>query len=100
MGAPLAGFADEALLLARLIMGVVMLHYGVPKLRDPRKHVEDFVQTGFRPAWFWGMIIAVVEGVGIWKVAKAGKPFPDYSYDLLLLALVLLAFGPGRYSIA
>jgi uncharacterized membrane protein YphA (DoxX/SURF4 family) len=37
----------------------------------------------------------------VWKITKAKKPFTDYSYDLQLLAvaLVLLAFGPGRYSL-
>jgi uncharacterized membrane protein YphA (DoxX/SURF4 family) len=36
-----------------------------------------------------------------WKISKARKPFTDYSYDLqlLALALVLLAFGPGGHSI-
>ena len=34
--------------------------------------------------------------------AKWKKPFTDYSYDLLLLALclLLLALGPGAYSVA
>jgi uncharacterized membrane protein YphA (DoxX/SURF4 family) len=35
------------------------------------------------------------------KVTKAGKPFSDYSYDLLLvsLSLLLLVTGPGAFAI-
>ncbi len=81
--------------------------------------------TVFKPVALWASVILVVEFFGglammlglytwlaaalfgvematgtVWKVAKAGKPLTDYSYDLQLLALwlVLLAFGPGVYS--
>ena len=81
---------------------------------------------GFAPGWLWGSFVLVTEIGGglavivgfytwiaaaligiemltgaLWKVAKARKPFPEYSYDLLLLglALVLLAVGPGAYSV-
>jgi uncharacterized membrane protein YphA (DoxX/SURF4 family) len=35
------------------------------------------------------------------KATKWHKPFTDYSYDLLLLALclLLLALGPGAYRV-
>jgi uncharacterized membrane protein YphA (DoxX/SURF4 family) len=120
--APLASYADDMLLVARLVVGVVMVYYGWPKLRDPARHFKEFEQTGFKPAPFWGSIILVVEFFGglamllgvvvwaaaalfgfemltgtIWKITKARKPFTDYSYDLQLLALclLLLTFGPG-----
>jgi hypothetical protein len=38
----------------------------------------------------------------VWKLAIVGKPFTDYSYDILLLALalMLLGTGPGAYAVA
>ena len=38
----------------------------------------------------------------IWKITKTEKPFTDWSYDLLLLAiaLMLLITGPGYYVLA
>lgn len=81
---------------------------------------------GFHPGILWGTIVAIVEAIGgvamiagvyaelaaslfgfqmivgtFWKL-KIGKPFTDYSYDLLLLALcaAIMALGAGDYSIA
>ncbi len=76
--APLAPYADVMLLVARLVVGVVMVYYGWPKVRDPAKHLKEFEQTGFKPASFWGSIILVVEffgglamllGVVVWAAA-------------------------------
>ena len=125
--APLASSADLVILLVRVIMGGVMVYYGWPKVKDPRKTFEDFVKIGFTPGWSWGTIVLLVEFVGgiaivvgfytwvaaalvavemlngtLWKITRAHKPFPDYSYDLLLLALalMLLVVGPGAYTVA
>jgi putative oxidoreductase len=124
--APLFRWTDVVLLVARLITGVVMLYYGWPKIRDPRKNAKDFDATGFRPGWLFGTLVLTAEffggilmllGVYVWvaaaafgfemlmgtvvKVTKWHKPFTDYSYDLLLLALclLLLALGPGAYRV-
>lgn len=115
----LAAYQEQVLFLVRLIVGVVMIYYGWPKIKNMKKNASDFVGMGFKPGWFWGGIVAFVEFVGgialiagvyiwlaaalfgfemivgaIWKITKVKKPFPDYSYDLLLLTLtlVLLAF--------
>jgi putative oxidoreductase len=109
-----------------VVLGVVMVYYGWSKVKDPAKNARDFESTGFRPGWLWGGIVLVTEfagGLGVlvglltWiaaaligvemlvgfvtKAAKWRKPFTDYSYDLQLaaLALVVLAFGPGRFSV-
>jgi putative oxidoreductase len=124
--APLAGYTDLVLLVARIITGGTMIYYGWPKVKDPRKNREDIANAGFRPAWLWGTIVMLVEFAGgiaivlgvytwvaaaligfemftgtLWKITRAHKPFPEYSYDLLLLALalVLLAVGPGAYAV-
>lgn len=125
--APLAPWLDAVLVAVRLMVGGVMLYYGVPKMRDLRSNAQDFVKMGLRPGMLWGTIVAAVETVGgaaivlgvyawlaaalfgfemlagaAWKLTRAGKPFTDYSYDLLLLALCLLilATGAGRYALA
>jgi putative oxidoreductase len=107
-------------------MAAVMLYYGWPKVRDPRKKAKDFDATGFRPGWLFGTLVLAAEffggilmllGAYVWVAAAAfgfemllgtvvkstkwHKPFTDYSYDLLLLALclLLLALGPGAYHV-
>ncbi len=122
--APLSRWTDLVLLVARLITGGVMLDYGWPKLRDPRKNAKDFDGDGFRPGRLFGTLVIATEfsggilmllGVHVWiaaaavdfemtlgpivKATKWPKPFTHYSYDLLLLALclLLLALGPGAY---
>jgi uncharacterized membrane protein YphA (DoxX/SURF4 family) len=98
-------------------MAPVMLYYGWPKVRDPRKNAKDFDATGFGlAAEFFGGILMLL-GVYVWVAAAAfgfemllvtvvkstkwRKPFTDYSYDLLLraLRLLLLALGPGAYRV-
>src|SRR5258705_12397194 len=108
------------------MMGGVNVYYSWQKVRDPRKNAADFAKGGFKPGWFWGTIILLVEFVGgisvvvgfytwvaavligfemltgtVWKITKTHKPFTDWSYDLLILALslMLLAAGPGAYTV-
>ncbi len=124
---PLAPLSDIVLLVVRIIMGIVMIYYGYPKITNLRSNAEDFVKMGFKPGIFWGTIVAFVEFFGgiaviigmymwlavalfgfqmimgtIWKITKTEKPFTDWSYDLLLLAiaLMLLITGPGYYVLA
>src|ERR1700730_16877394 len=56
--------AQWILLLARVVLAVVMIHYGWPKVRDLKSNANDFVQMGFRPGMFWGTLIAIVEFLG------------------------------------
>lgn len=119
-------FAPDLLLFfVRVVLGMVMIYYGLPKIRDLKKNAEDFVGMGFRPGFFWGTIVAIIEFFGgvamilgfytgvvaslfgiemalgaFWKMGRK-KPFTDYSYDVLLLALsaVVLVFGAGLYTI-
>lgn len=114
----------SVLLLIRIALGVVMIYYGWPKIRNLRKNASDFVGMGFSPGWFFGTIVAAVEFFGgallvlgiipelaaaafgfqmllgmFWKM-KIGKGFPDWSYDVLALsvALVIMAFGGGTFA--
>jgi uncharacterized membrane protein YphA (DoxX/SURF4 family) len=117
-----ADYSESVLFLARIVVGLVMVYFGFPKVRDLRSNAKEFVNMGFKPGWFWGTIVAFVEFIGgvllffgvfvpvvaslfgiemiggtIWKITKAKKKFPDYSYDVLLfvLCLIFLAFGGG-----
>lgn len=123
---PLSNYTDLILLLVRLILGSVMLYYGIPKVRDLKSNAKDFEKMGYKPGWFFGSLGAAIEflgGLGIlfgvlawlpalgfagemalgatWKITKTNKPFSDWSYDLLLLTLclIVLAFGTGTYSL-
>ena len=107
------------LLLTRIILAVVMVYYGWPKIRDPKGNADDFVHMGFKPGMVWGSLIALVEFAGgiaiflgiyaelaaalfayqmtvgtFWKI-RVNKPFTDYSYDLQLLALCLILMSQG-----
>ena len=124
--APLDRMVDIVLLIVRIVLGGIMIYYGWPKVKDPAKNARDFSSIGFKPGWLWGSVVLVVEFGGgllimlglltpiaatlfgfemligfIWKATKAGKPFVDWSYDVQLLALclLLLAVGPGAFSI-
>jgi len=113
------------LLFVRVVLGVVMIYYGLPKIKNLRSNAKDFEKMGFKPGWFWGTITAFLEFVGgmamlvgflaevaaflfalqmivgsFWKILKMGKSFKDWSYDLQLLAMsiTILTFGAGLYA--
>jgi putative oxidoreductase len=114
------------LLFVRVILGIVMIYYGWPKIKDLKSNAGDFNKMGFRPGIFWGSITALLEFAGgiamlvgffaeivaalfgiqmivgaIWKATKTDKKFSDWSYDLQLLAmcLTILTFGAGPYAV-
>src|SRR5207245_10178662 len=113
------------LLLLRVVLAVVMIHYGWPKIRNLESNANDFVHMGFKPGRFWGTLIAVVEFfgglailvgfyaefaaaffgfqmmLGIYGMLKIMKEFSDYSYDIQLFALclVFMSHGMGLHSV-
>jgi uncharacterized membrane protein YphA (DoxX/SURF4 family) len=124
----LSDFGDFALLVPRVVFGVTFFSYGWPKLRDLKANAEDFKSMGFGflGGWFFGTPIAILESIGslmvlsglffgvvplffvahmstgtIWKITSTEKPFTDWSYDLLLLAIsvLFLVTGPGSITL-
>lgn len=122
---PLSRYEDLILLIVRIILGILMIYYGSSKVKDFKSNAKDFEKMGLKPGIFWGSIIAILEFFGgfliilglyvevvavlfafemisgtIWKITKTNKPFTDWSYDLLLLAiaLILATFGAGNYA--
>lgn len=114
------------LLALRVVLGIVMIYYGYPKVKNLRSNGDDFVKMGFKPGVFWGTIVAFTEFFGgiavliglyaelaaalfgfqmitgtFWKL-KVKKKFSDYSYDLqlLVISLAIIIFGPGSYAIS
>ncbi len=118
-------FSDWGILLLRLVLGIIFVRHGWPKMKDLKGTAEGFQAMGFKPGKFWGTLIALLEFVGgialivgfltqvfaalfaiefivaILKV-KRKKGFADgYEFDLLILAglLALLTLGGGSMSV-
>jgi putative oxidoreductase len=108
-----------------MVLAMVMIYYGWPKIRDLASNANDFEHMGFKPGMFWGTLIAGVEFLGgiaillgfyaelaaalfafqmmvgtFWKL-KVKKPFSDYSYDIQLftLCLTIMFHGSGTYAL-
>ena len=121
-----SSFQDVGMLIARIIFGIIFIYFGLPKLKNLKSNANDFVSMGFKPGWLWGTAVALLEVFGglavivglwievfatifaihmivgtIWKIAKTEKPFTDWSYDLLLLALAIIfaVAGSGAYAL-
>ena len=117
-------FSDWSLLLLRLVVGIIFLVHGWPKLKKLTETWGNFSMMGFKPGWFWGTIVAVLEVVGgtllvlgiwvqvpalllavqmvvatLWKIKKGEKFSGGYELDLLLVAgaLVLATIGGGSF---
>ena len=122
---PLEIYPNEILFLVRIIIGVVVIYHGYPKIKNLRKNTIGSKNIESESSIVWKTLTGIIEFFGgiaiilgifsgpvalliaiemfinaIWKARKAKKPFTDYSYDLLLLALalVILTFGAGSYN--
>ena len=115
-----------AILMARIVLAIVFLYYGLPKIKNLRNNAHDFDGMGFKPGWLFGTGVAVLEVVGglmiglgfmswifaglitihmivgtVWKIGWTDKKFTDWSYDIILAAaaLMIVAFGSGVFSV-
>lgn len=121
-----SGFADVALLLIRLVVGLAFMFHGWPKIQDPfgwmppADALPGFFQAlaalaefGGGLAWILGLLtpmasfgLACTMGVGFWMHAFVwGDPFvaPGRSFEpaaaYFCLAVLMMAMGPGRFSL-
>lgn len=118
-------FGDWTLLLLRLVLGLILIVHGLPKIKDLKKTSENFKGMGFKPGAVWGSLVAVLEVAGgvaimagfltqifaillavqflvILLTVKRNASFKGGSeFDLLLfVTFVLLATtGGGSYSL-
>ena len=120
--------AEWAVLPLRIIIGIIFIYHGYPKLFKDFKGTKKFVKSiGFIPANFWAFMLAFAEffgGVAIllgvftriaailifivmcvasyFNIFKWKKPFGGgYEFDLMLLAGLITIFllGAGNLSI-
>ena len=123
---PLDIYPNETLFLIRAILGVILIYHGLPKIKNLKANAEKFSAMGWKPGIVWGTIAAVIEFFGgiaiifgiytgivatfiaiemiittIWNLRHKEKTLKDYSIDLALLAiaLIILTFGQGSYTI-
>lgn len=112
-------------LVLRLVLGIILLVHGWPKLMHVDRWEDDVEVMGFAPGRFWGPAVAVVEVVGalmlvagvftqvvaallviefaviLCTVKKGESLVSGYEFELLILAVALsLVFtGPGVCSV-
>lgn len=115
-------FGEWTHLVLRLIVALIFIAHGWPKIKDLKTTADNFDAMGFRPGKLWGTYAAILEVVGgglmflgagvqilsilfagemivttIWKLKNGQKLVNGYELDLLLLAaaLALATWGGG-----
>ena len=110
----------------RLVLGLIFIAHGWPKIKDLKTTAQGFQGMGFKPGRLWGTVVALAEFVGglliffglftqiaalilaiqfivimIWKFKIKQKLVGGYELDLILLAalLVLAASGSSLFSL-
>ena len=118
-------FDNWALLILRVVLGLILLIHGWPKIKDLKATSQSFSAMGFKPAMFWGTIVALVEFLGglaliggllvqvvaflvaiqfiiiILKVKRSKGLVGGYEFDLLIIAVALILFtiGGGAFGL-
>ncbi len=119
-------YSDWALAFLRIVLGLLFVFHGWPKIKNLRATAENFSNMGFRPGVFWGPLVAGVEFFGglalilgiwtpivaalltvqflviiVWKIWRGEWSFSNLELDLLILAvaLLLLTMGAGALSL-
>src|SRR5882672_6235999 len=57
-------YSDWSLLAMRVILGVIFLAHGLPKLKNLKGTGQWFGSQGFKPGIFWATFVAFVEVFG------------------------------------
>ncbi len=122
---PLLVFSNWGLLVLRIILGVIFVSHGKPKLWNLKGTVQNFKNMNIRSASFWTVFIAILEFFGgislilgfltqifalffiiqflfiILKIKFKSGLINGYELDLLILAGVFVLFtnGGGFYSL-
>lgn len=124
---PLLVFSDWGIFILRVVLGLIMVAHGLPKIKNLRGTAREFGGMGFRPGIFWATIVALVEfvgGLGLilgfftqffallvavqfivilfkLKLRPGAKLAGGYELDLLIAAsaLILATLGSGALSL-
>ena len=118
----LFSYSTPSVFLLRLVLGIILIVHGWPKISDPQKNAKNFDGMGFKPGALWGTIAALLEFVGgiamiigflvglislflaiqfvviiIWKISKKMPFVHGWEFDLLILAVILALVGSYGY---
>jgi len=112
--------------ILRLILGLLMIIHGWPKIKNIKGTAEWMSSSGFKPGIFWAIVVSLVEFVGgiflvfgfltqiiallltiqfliiiFWKIKKHERLIGGFELDLIILAtsIVLLLNGAGSLSL-
>ena len=103
-----------ALAFLRIVLGLLFIAHGWPKLKDLKTAASNFSAMGFKPGALWGTIAALAEVFGglalltgmaaqtaaviltmelvviiVWRLGRGDKFVGGYELDLLLLAAMM-----------
>ena len=116
-------YRDIILLLARLLIAAIFLYHGWPKATDWQMASSKFEGMGFPGflgptvgiievlsslllilGWFSSLaniflIGVIVVAIAAVQISKGWVPPLERDLQVLLINLVLLAFGPGKYAV-
>ncbi len=119
-------WSAQAVFILRIVLGLVFVAHGWPKIKNLRETQTNFGAMGFKPGVLWGTVVAVLEFFGgiaiilglftqaialfiafemliafLWKLKKGQGLVGGYELDLILLAsaLTLAALGGGAYAL-
>ena len=122
---PLLIFSDWAIFVARVVLGLILVRHGLPKLKNPKGTGVWLEGVGFRPGIFWGLVAGLLEFVGglalvfgfltqlasffivlqflviLFKFKNKAMFEKDAEIDwlILTLALLILTLGSGALSV-
>ncbi len=107
-------YGDWALLALQLVVGLIFILHGWPKLLNLRQTMASFTAMGFAPGELWGTVAALAESLGsiaiitgffaqpfalvlaiqmtiatIWKMRRGQGLVNGYELGLLLVAALL-----------
>ena len=119
-------FSDWTILFLRLVLGVILLAHGWPKIKDLKTAADNFLAMGFKPARFWATVVAIAEFFGgvalilgiyvqtvafifvieffvinVWRIRRKQPLAGGFEFDLLILAAsaALVTLGGGILSV-
>ena len=101
----------------RIVLAILLIVHGWPKVRNLKTNAGNFSGMGFRPGWLWGTIAALVEFAGgilfvlgmwvpylclllmgefaviiVWKWIKRMHFVGGWELDTLILMMALMIF--------
>ena len=112
--------------ILRLILGLLMIVHGWPKIKNIKGTAEWMSSSGFKPGIFWAVVSALVEFIGgiflifgfltqivallltiqflvivLWRIKKHEGLIGEFELDLIILgaSIVLLLNGAGALSL-